>query len=197
MNAKQINLYERAGELSRRFQELWKQINERPGPDRPWFFHPLGYWIDLGYSGVTPEYDPPRVPVDFRTAQFAQRMGVLARTTKPWLDKETLVLSGEDCAKLKEIARNQLPPHLEVESGRLAEEDMRNIQRPIKPDRKESGDKWLEKELNWRLAWEKYTSQLSAIQMDHRIRLLLKWFKEDFFVWVNDPKCVACKVPHC
>lgn len=91
MNANQITLYERAGELSRRFQELWKQVNEQPGPDRPWFFHPLGYWIDLGYSGEPPEYDPPTTPIDVRTAQFAQRIGVLARTTKIWLDKEALV----------------------------------------------------------------------------------------------------------
>ena len=91
MNASQITLYERAGELSRRFQELWKEVNEQPGPDRPWFFHPLGYWIELGYSGEPPEYDPPTTPIDLRTAQFAQRIGVLARTTKVWLDKEALV----------------------------------------------------------------------------------------------------------
>jgi len=92
MNVNQITLYERAGELSRRFQELWKQTKEKPGPDRPWFFHPFGYFIDLGYSGEKPEYDPPTVPIDFRTAQFARQIGMLSRTTRPWLNEETLVL---------------------------------------------------------------------------------------------------------
>jgi len=91
MNANQINLYERAGELSRRFDDLWRQENDRPGPDRPWFFHTLGYWIELGYTGAPPEYDPPNVRADIRSTQFAYRIGILARTTKPWRDEEALV----------------------------------------------------------------------------------------------------------
>jgi hypothetical protein len=94
MNSDQIALYQQAGELARRFNENITRLNEEPGPDRAWFFHPLGYLIDAGYSGEVPEYDRPNVEIDPRSANFAQMMGNLARTTKVWEDKKTLVTSG-------------------------------------------------------------------------------------------------------
>lgn len=91
MNSDQIALLDRSGELARLFHEVRRRRLKEPGPDRPWFFHPLGYWIDVGYNGQTPEYDQPTSPIDPRTANFAQRMGALARTTKIWEDKEAMV----------------------------------------------------------------------------------------------------------
>jgi len=93
MNADQTALFERAGELARRYNEKRRQTLQEPGPDRPWFFHPLGFWIDVGYTGSTPEYDQPTARIDPRTAHFARRIGVLARTTKIWEDKDAIVRS--------------------------------------------------------------------------------------------------------
>ena len=91
MNPDQIELHRRAGELARLFHEARQRRLKDPGPDRPWFFHPLGYWIDLGYSGQKPEYDQPKGRLSLRTASFAQRIGMLSRTTKIWEDKEMMV----------------------------------------------------------------------------------------------------------
>jgi hypothetical protein len=94
MDGEQVKLYERAGKLSRQFQELFKIVNDQPSPDRPWFFHPFGYWIDLGYNGERPEYDPPPLgSISLRTAAFSQRIGILARTTRAWMDEKKMVSS--------------------------------------------------------------------------------------------------------
>jgi hypothetical protein len=63
---------------------------------------------------------------------------------------------------------------------------------PNKPDKKDG----IIKELEWIQQWKSYNDLYSSIQTDHKIRLLLKWFKEDFFQWVNQPNCSICKVPH-
>lgn len=91
---------------------------------------------------------------------------------------------------LKDIARNHLPPNLEFDSRRLTEEEMKNVALPGKFDKKDG----IMKELEWRQQWKTYNDQFSAIQTDHKIKLLLKWFKEDFFQWVNSPSCSLCKV---
>ena len=91
MNDDQLAVYDRAGELARVFNEVRKHRLQEPAPDRPWFFHPLGYWIDFGYNAGPPEYDQPSSNVDARTANFARVIGGLSRTTKIWQDKEALV----------------------------------------------------------------------------------------------------------
>jgi hypothetical protein len=91
---------------------------------------------------------------------------------------------------LEDIATDHLPPNLELESRRLAEEDMRSVAVPGKFDKKDG----IMKELEWRQQWKAYNDQFSAIQIDHKVRLLLKWFKEEFFQWVNNPSCSICKV---
>lgn len=101
MNREQIALYERAGELAHRFNDSKVKTDEEPGPDRAWFFHPLGYWIDAGYTGQLPEYDRPNVEIDLRAANFAQMMGNLARTTKVWEDKKAMVRCG--CENIKSL----------------------------------------------------------------------------------------------
>jgi hypothetical protein len=93
MNTDQIALYDLAGELARRFHEARQRRLKEPGPDRPWFFHPIGYWIDLGYAGQLPEYDQPTSHLNIHTANFAQRMGTLSRVTMIWENKEAMVLS--------------------------------------------------------------------------------------------------------
>ena len=93
MNADQIALFDKAGELARLFHEKKSKILQEPGPDRPWFFHPLGWCIDIGYTGVLPEYDRPTAEVDPRTATFAQRVGSLSHTTQIWEDSRTMVES--------------------------------------------------------------------------------------------------------
>jgi hypothetical protein len=92
MNDDQTALFDRAGELARRFHEARRRRLKEPGPDRPWFFHPLGYWIEVGYTGQTPEYDQPKSHIDTSTAHFARRMGTLSRITRIWEDKEAMVL---------------------------------------------------------------------------------------------------------
>ena len=92
MKPDQISLYDRAGELARRFHEARRQRLKEPGPDRPWFFHPIGYWIDIGYTGETPEYDKPTGHLDPRTAKFARTLGALSKITKIWQDKEAMVI---------------------------------------------------------------------------------------------------------
>ena len=91
MNAHQTTLFDRAGELARSFHEARRRRLKEPGPDRPWFFHPLGYWIDVSYNGAIPEYDRPQAIIDPRTVAFAKRMGSLSRITKIWEDKEAMV----------------------------------------------------------------------------------------------------------
>jgi hypothetical protein len=92
MNEAQIELYNRAGELARRYHENRRKRLSQAGPDRPWFLHPLGFFIDIGFSGGIPEYDKPQGRLSKRTAAFAQRMGILSQTTKIWKDEEALVL---------------------------------------------------------------------------------------------------------
>lgn len=91
---------------------------------------------------------------------------------------------------MKNIAREHLPPHLDYESRRLTDEDMKDVVIPVKPEKTEG----VIKEVEWRQQWKEYNDQYNAIQADHKIRLLLKWFKEDFFQWLNNPNCVLCKV---
>ena len=91
MNPPQIALLDRAGEIARLFHETKRRQLKEPGPDRPWFFHPLGYWIDVGYNRQTPEYDQPPSKINQQTVDFAQRVGELSRTTKIWEDKEAMV----------------------------------------------------------------------------------------------------------
>lgn len=91
MNSDQVAVCDRAGELARVYHESRKRRLEEAGPDRPWFFHPLGYWIDFGFSGGPPEYDQPSAKVDLQTANFARIIGGLSRTTKIWQDKEAIV----------------------------------------------------------------------------------------------------------
>jgi hypothetical protein len=67
---------------------------------------------------------------------------------------------------------------------------MKDVVIPSKPDKKDG----ILKELEWRRQWKLYNDQYSSIQADHKVRLLLKWFKEDFFQWVNSPNCSICKV---
>jgi hypothetical protein len=66
---------------------------------------------------------------------------------------------------------------------------MKDFVIPSKPDKKDG----ILKELEWRRQWKLYNDQYSSIQADHKVRLLLKWFKE-FFQWVNSPNCSICKV---
>ena len=91
MDDDQTTLFDRAGELARSFHESRRRRLQEPGPDRPWFFHPLGYWIDVGYNGAIPEYDQPQAIIDPRTVEFAKRMGSLSRITKIWEDEEAMV----------------------------------------------------------------------------------------------------------
>jgi hypothetical protein len=81
---------------------------------------------------------------------------------------------------------------LDFESRRLTEEEVKDVIVPVKPDKKEG----IMKEAEWRDQWKAYNGQYYAIQQDHKVRLLLKWFKEDFFQWVNGPECRDCKVRH-
>ena len=67
---------------------------------------------------------------------------------------------------------------------------MKDVGMPVRPDKKEG----VIREAEWRQQWKAYNDQYSATQADHKIRLLLKWFKEDFFQWVNGPACSLCKV---
>jgi len=98
MNVHQTSLSNQAGELARQFHETRSRRLKEPGPDRPWFFHPLGYWIDVGYNGAIPEYDQPQAIIDPRTIEFAKRMGSLSQITKVWEDKEAMV-----CISLAEV----------------------------------------------------------------------------------------------
>lgn len=91
MNPDQLALFEQAGELARRFHEARRLRLEAPGPERPWFFHPLGYYVDYGYNGSEPEYDKPESKFEPRTLQFAQQIGTLNRSTKIWQDKKAMV----------------------------------------------------------------------------------------------------------
>ena len=92
MNPSQIVLLDQAGEIARVFLETKRRQLKEPGPDRPWFFHPLGYWIDVGYNnGQTPEYDQPTSKINQQTVDFAQRIGELSRVTKLWEDEEAMV----------------------------------------------------------------------------------------------------------
>ena len=91
MNPEQVAVFDRAGELARVYEEARNRRLKEPGPDRPWFFHPLGYWLDSGFSGEPPEYDQPLAKVDLRAANFARLIGGLSRTTRIWLDKEAIV----------------------------------------------------------------------------------------------------------
>jgi hypothetical protein len=91
MNQDQTSLYDKAGELARQFHDSRNRLQMQPGPDRPWFFHPLGYYIDLGYSGEVPEYDRPEGHFELQTTNFAKRIGVLGRIAKVWEDKKALV----------------------------------------------------------------------------------------------------------
>lgn len=92
MDTDQVALFERAGTFARLFNESRKRLLQEPAPDTAWFFHPVGYWIDYGFSQVVPEYDLPTQHLDVRTINFARRIGDLARTTKVWRDKEAMVI---------------------------------------------------------------------------------------------------------
>jgi hypothetical protein len=91
MNPDQIALYNKAGEFARLFQEQNRKRLEEPSPDRPWFFHPLGWCIEVGFTSARPEYDRPKAKIDSRTETFAQRIGMLAQTTQIWLDTNAMV----------------------------------------------------------------------------------------------------------
>jgi hypothetical protein len=91
MNNDQIALFDRAGFLAHHFKEMRRRMLSELAPDTAWFFHPVGYWIDYGFSASAPEYDLPTQHLDVRTANFARRIGDLARGTKIWGDKEAMV----------------------------------------------------------------------------------------------------------
>lgn len=110
MNPQQLSLFELAGQLARRFNEAWRRRLKEPGPDRPWFFHPLGYWIDVGFNGQQPEYDQPKSKVDPRTAKFAAQMGALSRTAKIWEEKESMVLLPGGCSNFRISPENIYRP---------------------------------------------------------------------------------------
>jgi len=69
---------------------------------------------------------------------------------------------------------------------------MANVAVPVKPEEKDD----ILKEAEWRQKWKEYNDKYSGIQADHKIRLLLKWFREDFFHWLNSPECIVCQVYH-
>lgn len=91
MDTEQLALYNRAGELAHLFLEARRRRLKEPGPDRPWFFHPIGYEVDTGLNNAPPEYDRPDSKLDVRTAVFARKVGALARTTNIWQDDEAMV----------------------------------------------------------------------------------------------------------
>jgi hypothetical protein len=109
MNAQQASLFDRAGELARTFHEARRRKLKEPGPDRPWFFHPLGYWIDVGYTGAIPEYDQPQAIIDPRTVDFAKRMGSLSQITKIWEDKEAMVFNSLAAITILEYCEGSPP----------------------------------------------------------------------------------------
>jgi len=67
---------------------------------------------------------------------------------------------------------------------------MANVALPVKPEEKDD----IIKEVEWRQKWKVYNDKYFGVQADHKIRLLLKWFKDDFFHWLNSPECILCKV---
>jgi hypothetical protein len=67
---------------------------------------------------------------------------------------------------------------------------MKDVAIPVTPEQ----GKDVVKEAEWRQQWKEYNDRYAATQADHKIRILLKWFKEEFFTWLNYPECVLCKV---
>ena len=121
MDPNQIELYNRAGELARRYHESRRQRLTQAGPERPWFFHPIGYFIDIGFSGQIPEYDKPRARLSYWTATFAQRMGMLSQNTKIWEDKEAMVFNLREELKIgycKDLSPSRLGFRVAAANGR-------------------------------------------------------------------------------
>ena len=88
MNSDQMALYERAGELARRYHESKRRDDEEQGPAMP--RGPFRAAIRTGFNGTA--FGPQSSPTT-GVASFANRMGMLARVTQIWKDEKALVKS--------------------------------------------------------------------------------------------------------
>ena len=88
MNSDQTALYERAGELARRYHESKRRQDEEQSPAMP-----RGLFSTAIHTGFNETSFRPQSSPNPRVASFANRMGMLARVTQIWKDKKALVKS--------------------------------------------------------------------------------------------------------
>jgi hypothetical protein len=86
MNSDQATLYERAGELARRYHESKRQKDEERIPPRP-----RSLFSTAIEAGFNENPFSPQSLVNARVASFANRMGMLAQVTRVWKDEKALV----------------------------------------------------------------------------------------------------------